>query len=429
MNIPSLARATALAVILVASSLPSYAQVEIGASPNPVGSGARAVGMGGAFIAVADDATAASWNPAGLVQLEKPEVSAVGNWSYRRESVSSSNHPEIGGVNISDGLDLNYLSGAYPFTLLNRNMIVSVNYQRLYDFNKDFKGGFNQTVGPFEITSANTFFQRGGLSAVSPAFAAQVTPELSVGFTVNFWEDPFGRNGWEATTDRRLGLSIGGVPIITVNRTTKDVNDFSGTNFNAGVMYSPNSRLTLAAVYKSGFIADVRRERVVTDSTLTPRTVRDTEYLNLTMPESYGGGVSYRFSDALTAALDVYRTEWGEFILNENGTESRPNIGRLESKSKMDATTQARLGAEYLFIRQNYTVPLRAGAFYDPDPSEAHPNTFWGLSAGTGVSYGPVAFDAAYSFRTGSTEESLNVGGADSSVTQHTFIFSAIWHL
>ena len=44
-------------------------RVEIPSSPNPVGSGARALGMGGAFIAIADDATAASWNPGGLIQL------------------------------------------------------------------------------------------------------------------------------------------------------------------------------------------------------------------------------------------------------------------------------------------------------------------------------------------------------------------------
>ena len=50
---------------------------------NPVGSGARALGMGGAFIAVADDATAASWNPGGLIQLERPEISAVGAYFYR----------------------------------------------------------------------------------------------------------------------------------------------------------------------------------------------------------------------------------------------------------------------------------------------------------------------------------------------------------
>ena len=38
------------------------------------GIGARAMGMGGAFVAVADDATAAYWNPAGLGMLNKPEL-------------------------------------------------------------------------------------------------------------------------------------------------------------------------------------------------------------------------------------------------------------------------------------------------------------------------------------------------------------------
>lgn len=37
--------------------------------------GARSLGFGGAFIGLADDATAAFANPAGLVQLGRPEVS------------------------------------------------------------------------------------------------------------------------------------------------------------------------------------------------------------------------------------------------------------------------------------------------------------------------------------------------------------------
>ena len=37
-------------------------------SPNLIGSGSRAMGMGGSFISIADDATAASWNPGGLIQ-------------------------------------------------------------------------------------------------------------------------------------------------------------------------------------------------------------------------------------------------------------------------------------------------------------------------------------------------------------------------
>jgi len=38
--------------------------------------GARAAGIGGAFIAIADDATAAEANPAGLTALIQPEISA-----------------------------------------------------------------------------------------------------------------------------------------------------------------------------------------------------------------------------------------------------------------------------------------------------------------------------------------------------------------
>lgn len=42
-----------------------------------MGVGARAAAMGEAFTAVADDATALYWNPAGLGQLNRPELAAV----------------------------------------------------------------------------------------------------------------------------------------------------------------------------------------------------------------------------------------------------------------------------------------------------------------------------------------------------------------
>ncbi len=41
------------------------------------GVGARALAMGGAFVAVADDATAACWNPAGLAQLNDTRVTGM----------------------------------------------------------------------------------------------------------------------------------------------------------------------------------------------------------------------------------------------------------------------------------------------------------------------------------------------------------------
>ncbi len=40
-----------------------------------IGAGARAIALGGAFVAVADDASAGYWNPAGLAQLSGPVIS------------------------------------------------------------------------------------------------------------------------------------------------------------------------------------------------------------------------------------------------------------------------------------------------------------------------------------------------------------------
>ena len=45
-----------------------------------IGVGTRALGMGGAFTAIADDGTAIYWNPAGLSQLDEKEV--VGMYSF-----------------------------------------------------------------------------------------------------------------------------------------------------------------------------------------------------------------------------------------------------------------------------------------------------------------------------------------------------------
>ncbi|MEK7766369.1 MAG: PorV/PorQ family protein, partial [bacterium] len=41
------------------------------------GAGARALGMGKAFVGVADDASATYWNPAGMPQMERKELSAL----------------------------------------------------------------------------------------------------------------------------------------------------------------------------------------------------------------------------------------------------------------------------------------------------------------------------------------------------------------
>ena len=90
--------------------------------------GARSMGLGGAFAALADDATAAFANPAGLVQLLEPEVSfEARSWSYDTPFVAGgrvSGLPTGIGVDTASGLrygvssndltGISYLSFVYP---------------------------------------------------------------------------------------------------------------------------------------------------------------------------------------------------------------------------------------------------------------------------------------------------------------------------
>src|SRR4051794_22299869 len=54
--------------------LPFLAAAQESASFLKIGVGARALGMGGAFTAIADDVTAMSWNPGGLGGLKQREL-------------------------------------------------------------------------------------------------------------------------------------------------------------------------------------------------------------------------------------------------------------------------------------------------------------------------------------------------------------------
>jgi len=87
---PSSALAAAL-LLTLAFAAEAHAQ---GVSLSRAGSGARAAGMGDAFVAVSDDGTAASWNPAGLAQLRQPEFSFVYAFSDQGLDLSGLRSPD-----------------------------------------------------------------------------------------------------------------------------------------------------------------------------------------------------------------------------------------------------------------------------------------------------------------------------------------------
>ena len=66
--------AVVVAIGVVVSSGPAFCSDSHAGAFLRMGVGARALGMGGAFTAIADDATASYWNPAGLTKIENIEA-------------------------------------------------------------------------------------------------------------------------------------------------------------------------------------------------------------------------------------------------------------------------------------------------------------------------------------------------------------------
>ncbi len=421
------------------SSAQQLRRIEITSPPVPVGSGARALGMGGAFVSLADDATSASWNPGGLVQLEFPEISFVGALFSRNETAEFGDYPETSESHtIRDG-SVNYLSAVYPFSVRGRNMAVAVNYSDLYDFSR--KWDFNLTIRDSDSLSGAQeiqYDQSGGLSTVGIAYGVELSRSFSIGAALNIWENGLTKNEWEKRSVQR-GEMLHRGHLYRYDCRGRDGYELrSGVNVNLGVLWKVYSdRIAVGAFFRSPFRADVRHESNtdtdVYNQEFPNGKLKETdsygEDLKLDMPMSYGIGVSWRFSDALTVSLDLSRTKWDDFVfIDSKGFKTSSVSGKAMEESDVGPTHHARLGMEYLVDVYGRAIPVCAGVFYDPAPSEGNPDDYFGFSAGSGFVYGRLEFDFAYQYRWANNAGSYMFPGPGFSqdISEHILYFSVI---
>lgn len=386
-----------------------------------VGSGARAFGMGGAFLARADDATAASWNPAGLSYLRRTEVSVVGAHNDFLQRIPKLNEvPEIDEqVETRDQLQgsvADFIGGVYPLRIGERTGAIQISYQRSFSFTGSRKSegpvgvkGFTRndcvesaltatdappcktsTVLPTEFTVKGN----GGFDTVSLSSGFELHPRLRLGVSVNRWI-----NGFSQTVDRP-DAQTGGYRRIDSRW------DISGTNFNLGAIFIPTPKLNLGAVLKTPFRADLHLTKVREDQINKPdpetgkRPLADSNYdssenVSIRFPRVYGVGASYRATNTVTISADFTRTAWsestidgffslarrprtsvaepvpstGDPLIDHYGTLPFPAVE--EGANGQADTSQFRVGAEWVLrFGQSGTVliPLRAGFFRDGQP-------------------------------------------------------------
>ena len=314
-----------------------------------LGVGARALGMGGAFVAVADDATAASWNPAGLAFLIRPEVSLVLDRTTSElatsDFVDTSPNPDfpgqtrrVPGVDEGTGSGLSFLSVAYPLKTLGRRVTLQLSYQRQVRplsadlYSRDDTGAVPAPDAPFlaDYSTERTTHvaSSGGVDNLSFGFGAAVSETVFVGATVNYW---FGSPSAERRTATRVTSLPGrGDPQVftDVAETTTETQRISSLSANLGVLYRPVSWLTLGAVYRSGWVGRANTSYATTrtgvDTVLFTPPGGQAEYRtqrvdwsgqtegtgSLAWPASYGFGAAFRPVSTLVLSLDFTRQEW-----------------------------------------------------------------------------------------------------------------------
>ncbi|KPA10360.1 Membrane protein involved in aromatic hydrocarbon degradation [Candidatus Magnetomorum sp. HK-1] len=399
---------------------------------NPVGSGARAMGMGGAYMNTCSDGTAISWNPACLVRVKDYELALVQTINYRKEDNYFPKKPSISHTGRITQSDLNFAGVVIPFKKCQRQMAFSFSYQYLYDMSREWNFWDNRAVNKYIYHSDHwDFRQKGGLTAMSLAYGVQLNTQLTLGLSLNFWDNSLSENKWQQTY-RNKGKVIhpGGVNIYEDRQTESYT--FKGKNVNLGFMYRFNSRWYVGGVLKTPFRADIDYQQdgmYIDASGSTPKESIRKSY-DLDMPLSYGLGMMIHPTDRFRLSFDAYCTQWDQFIqTDEFGIETFPITNKLMDTSDINATYQFRLGIEYLWSYKEYIIPLRSGIFYDPAPSHAKPDEFWGISLGTGLTKNHCySFDIAYQYRYGNDVQTVDLGhlGFSQDVNEHSLYLSVI---
>ncbi|MCF7858378.1 MAG: hypothetical protein K9N07_03525 [Candidatus Cloacimonetes bacterium] len=332
---------------------------------NISGAGARAAGMGDAFIGVADDATAITWNPGGLTQLYRPEVSLVTRFIAENYKYESSIYDTD--VDNQSHFIVNFASVAYP--VMNGRLVVAMAYQKQLDWYSGWESDENENAD-------------GGANTLMAGVAVRIIPVLSAGLSTNIWMGSSFKETYDSIYDD------------DVERTIK----FSGLNMAFGLMLDlynlPNPiPLKFGMMMRTPFDLGVE---VDADYSYEP----DISYKNtVKMPIMIGFGSSIRLTDYLNISADYEIRAYGKSKIEyELGDEA--NL----SESEKDLN-QLRLGAEYLIVSDFAVIPLRVGFKTIPTliSNGKGPSGNWdftdqvtgtGFSVGTGLIFEKIAIDA-----------------------------------
>ena len=349
---------------------------------NFAGVGVRAMGMGGAFVGVADDFTAMYWNPAGLAQMQQREVQV----SFLRNSrANDSVFNGTAGRSELTNTRFGSLGFVYPYPVYRGSLVLAAGLTRI----KDFDWSLNLKGDDDGLAADHAFQHEGELALAGVSAAIDVSPAVSLGATlglVSGEDEAVNEFDWADSQDEFLEQRFFARDSFT------DEYQWTPYAVLGAMLRTPrdNPRYRLGATFTTGgthkirykFNGPVSYEKInpcspdkllESDFDLikcddgTVGEFPDAEVSNtyeLTLPFEFGVGASAEALQGLTLAGSLHLAEWSQ--------SEYKGADEYGLRADTSFETQYRDVLRYHFGVE-YQVPvvaldLRAGYFVDPVP-------------------------------------------------------------
>jgi long-chain fatty acid transport protein len=361
--------------------------------------GPKALGMGGAFVGLANDATAIYWNPAGLlgqsnsVMLTGADVIPLGNYTYDPAGIDAD---QVKNNYLNPGLFANYSMGKMAFGL---GVFVPAGLGAEYE-GKDLQA-FTAIPGLYAGDPDIEWMSKIGVINLSPAFAYQISDAWMLGASANVYYGMF--------DIKRFGANL---PNTSGSYTSYQYEESStGLGYGAtiGTLYKFSERTQVGFTYRtpvtvnmSGTAKNGAMPLIAGSMGLSAGDESDFDR-EVTWPTWIAGGIACSPTEKLTLTFDLQWSDWK--ALDELQTEfddaSWATILGASGGDKFilnwDSQTQVRLGMEY---KVTPCLVLRSGWYYDPAPAPDETlnilfpsGTYSVVTGGFGYQKGNFAFD------------------------------------
>jgi len=314
---------------------------------NLMGVGARAMGMGGAYVAVSEDFSATYWNPAGLAQIRRIEL--YGSLSHQIQKVESYFYGGFDRSRISR-TKLNSLGIVLPVPTYRGSLVFALGFNRVKSFDSIFSIDGYSTSSLFH--RRGTASDEGGLTAFSIAGAIDVSPSASLGLSLNVW------GGTDEFSKDLLSTDIYDMHRDTVSVLEKlsFKDEYSGFNVTFAMLLRAPLGFRFGAALSTPVTFKVKEDwSSEYETTLSgPVTYREGDSGHFSykvyLPYELALGASWSVLGLLTLAADMRYVDWTQTRYDEPpaeglGGDLRPDI-RREPEDRVLARPDALFRAE-----------------------------------------------------------------------------------